>query len=71
VGKHLAERQLDEYSQPFLHLQIDEITIDGKLYKKEALIFPRYHQLQAVRKIIKTQFGERFRKQLFNSTFGR
>lgn len=37
----------------YLHLQIDEITIDGKLYKKEALIFPRYHQLQAVRKLSK------------------
>jgi type I restriction enzyme R subunit len=37
----------------YLHLQIDEITIDGKLYKKEALIFPRYHQLQAVRRLAK------------------
>lgn len=37
----------------YLHLQIDEITIDGKLYKKEALIFPRYHQLQAVRRLSK------------------
>lgn len=35
----------------YLHLQVDEIIIDGKLYKKEALIFPRYHQLQAVRKL--------------------
>jgi len=37
----------------FLHLQIEDITIDGKNYPKEALIFPRYHQLQAVRKLIK------------------
>jgi type I restriction enzyme, R subunit len=37
----------------YLHLQVDEITIDGKLYKKEALIFPRYHQLQAVRRLSK------------------
>jgi type I restriction enzyme R subunit len=37
----------------YLHLQIEEITIDGKLYKKEALIFPRYHQLQAVRRLSK------------------
>jgi len=37
----------------YLHLQVDEITIDGKLYKKEAIIFPRYHQLQTVRKLTK------------------
>lgn len=35
----------------YLHLQVDEITIDGKVYPKEALIFPRYHQLQAVRRL--------------------
>ena len=37
----------------YLHLQIDEIVIDGQLYKKETLIFPRYHQLQAVRRLSK------------------
>lgn len=37
----------------YLHLQVDEITIDGKQYKKEALIFPRYHQLRAVRRLAK------------------
>lgn len=37
----------------YLHLQVEEITIDGKIYKKEALIFPRYHQLQAVRRLSK------------------
>ncbi len=37
----------------FIHLNIDEkITVDGKKVKKETLIFPRYHQLQAVRKIV-------------------
>lgn len=37
----------------FLHLQIDErITDDGKKVKKESLIFPRYHQLQAVRALV-------------------
>ncbi len=35
----------------FIHLQIEEIEVDGKTYKKEKLIFPRYHQLDAVRKI--------------------
>ncbi len=38
-----------EIIQRFLHLQTDEIQVDGKIYKKEKLIFPRYHQLDAVR----------------------
>ncbi|MFW6248881.1 MAG: type I restriction endonuclease subunit R, partial [Bacteroidota bacterium] len=37
--------------QRFIHLQVDEIIIDGKTFKKEKLIFPRYHQLAVVRKI--------------------
>ena len=37
--------------QRFIHLQVEEIAIDGKTFKKEKLIFPRYHQLDAVRKI--------------------
>ncbi len=37
--------------QRFIHLQADEIAIDGKTYKKEKMIFPRYHQLDAVRRI--------------------
>lgn len=37
----------------FLHLQMEEVrTDDGKKVKKESMIFPRYHQLQAVRQII-------------------
>ncbi|BAU10237.1 type I restriction-modification system R subunit [Leptolyngbya sp. NIES-3755] len=36
----------------FLHLQTDEKQDDtGRKYKKETLIFPRYHQLQAVRSL--------------------
>ena len=37
--------------QRFIHLQIDEIEIDGKTFKKEKMIFPRFHQLDVVRKI--------------------
>ncbi len=37
--------------QRFIHLQIEEIEIDGKTFKKEKLIFPRYHQLDVVRKL--------------------
>ena len=34
----------------FIHLQVEEFKIEGRLRKKENLIFPRYHQLDAVRK---------------------
>lgn len=35
----------------FIHLQVEEIEVDSKTFKKEKLIFPRYHQLDVVRKI--------------------
>lgn len=35
----------------FVHLQVEEYEFDGQTRKKEKLIFPRYHQLDAVRKI--------------------
>lgn len=35
----------------FLHLQIEERRIAGKRIRKEKMIFPRYHQLDAVRQI--------------------
>jgi type I restriction enzyme, R subunit len=39
----------------FLHLQVDEKQDDeGRKFKKETLIFPRYHQLQAVRTLTQT-----------------
>ena len=37
--------------QRFIHLQVEEIEIDGKTFKKEKMIFPRFHQLDVVRKI--------------------
>lgn len=37
----------------FLHLQIEErFDEDGRKFKKEEMIFPRYHQLQAVRMLV-------------------
>ena len=37
----------------FIHLQIDEKRDDqGRKVKKETMIFPRYHQLQAVRMLV-------------------
>lgn len=40
-----------EIIQRFIHLQVDEIEFEGRTFKKEKLIFPRYHQLDAVRRI--------------------
>ncbi len=37
----------------FLHLDIEEKTTDdGRKARRESLIFPRYHQMQAVRKMV-------------------
>jgi type I restriction enzyme R subunit len=37
----------------FLHLQVEEKrTEDGRKVKKETIIFPRYHQLKAVRELV-------------------
>lgn len=39
----------------FLHLNIEEkITDEGKKVRKEMMIFPRYHQLQALRQMVST-----------------
>ncbi len=35
----------------FIHLEVIESEIGGKKVRKENMIFPRYHQLDAVRKI--------------------
>lgn len=35
----------------YLHLQVEEEEVQGKKIRKETLIFPRYHQIDAVRKI--------------------
>lgn len=35
----------------FVHLQVEEKTIGGKKVRKESMIFPRYHQLVAVRSL--------------------
>jgi type I restriction enzyme R subunit len=35
----------------FLHLQVEEEELGGKKIRKETMIFPRYHQLDVVRKL--------------------
>ena len=43
----------------FVHLQIEERSLeDGRKVKKQTLIFPRYHQLQAVRALVKAARAE-------------
>jgi type I restriction enzyme R subunit len=36
----------------FVHLQIDEKRLGGRKVQRETMIFPRYHQLDCVRKLI-------------------
>jgi type I restriction enzyme R subunit len=36
----------------FLHLQVEEFSIEGKKAVKETMIFPRFHQLDVVRKLV-------------------
>jgi len=35
----------------FIHLQKEKFTVDGREYTKETMIYPRYHQIDVVRKI--------------------
>ncbi len=51
----LQKDSLLEIFAKFMHLQTEEkITEEGRKVKKETLIFPRYHQLRAVRKMLQT-----------------
>ncbi|MDX9976018.1 MAG: type I restriction endonuclease, partial [FCB group bacterium] len=36
----------------FIHLQVEEKQLGGRKVKREAIIFPRYHQLDCVRKLV-------------------
>ena len=47
-----ARRSLLEILGQFMHLQIEEKKVGNQLVKRETMIFPRYHQLDSVRKII-------------------
>lgn len=37
----------------FMHIETEEIEIDGKIRKKETMFFPRYHQMHVVRSLIR------------------
>ncbi|MCH9813729.1 MAG: DEAD/DEAH box helicase family protein [Epsilonproteobacteria bacterium] len=47
----LVKDSLLEIVGKFIHLQKEEITVDGRVYTKELMIFPRYHQLDVVRRL--------------------
>lgn len=43
----------------FIHLQIEEkLSDEGRKVKRESMIFPRYHQMQAVRKLIEASIND-------------
>jgi type I restriction enzyme R subunit len=54
----LTRDSLLEIVSKFLHLQVEEKKVGSKKSKKETMIFPRYHQLNVVRKLIKSSREE-------------
>lgn len=48
----------------FMHVETEDIEIAGKIKKKETLFFPRYHQMDVVRKLVRnvreTEAGENY-----------
>lgn len=47
--------QIDSWTEiigRYIHLQKEEHIVEGKKYYKESMLFPRFHQLDAVRKLI-------------------
>jgi len=48
----LERHSLMDILTRFLHLEVKESKTNGKKFTKETMIFPRYHQLNVVRKLI-------------------
>ena len=49
-----AKDSLMEIIGKFVHLEAEDIEMGGKLKKKETMFFPRYHQMDVVRKLRRT-----------------
>ncbi len=49
----LERHSLLDILHRFIHLQIDEKSLNGKQKKRETMIFPRYHQLDCVRETVR------------------
>ena len=47
----LVKDSLMDILYRFVHLQVEEYEFEGQTQKKEKIIFPRFHQLDSVRKI--------------------
>jgi len=53
LWEHIWQRDsLLDILARFMHLEVKEKKINGKKIKKEKMIFPRYHQLDSVRKLV-------------------
>lgn len=50
--KILTRESLLDIVARFIHLEIEEKRLQNKKIKKETMIFPRYHQLDCVRKLV-------------------
>jgi type I restriction enzyme R subunit len=48
----LARHSFLDILARFIHLQIEEKRLGGKKVKRETMIFPRYHQLDCVRRLV-------------------
>ncbi|MEO0776450.1 MAG: type I restriction endonuclease [Bacteroidota bacterium] len=48
-----AKDSLMEIIAKFMHLETEEIEFGGKLKKKETVFFPRYHQMDVVRELVR------------------
>lgn len=53
LWREILEREsLLDLLARFIHLLVEEETVNGKKITKESLIFPRYHQLDVVRRLV-------------------
>jgi len=56
----LQKESLLDLIARFIHLQVEEkLSDEGRKIRKESMIFPRYHQLQAVRKLVRAALNDR------------
>lgn len=54
----LARDSIMDILARFMHLQVVEVKSGDKTLKKETMIFPRYHQLRCVRRLIESTSNE-------------
>ncbi len=66
----LSRDSLMDIVARFLHIQVEEKKVGNKVIKKEAMVFPRYHQLECVRELVQTAKIEGAGTQLSRPTLG-